>query len=364
MHRYIIGRSGSGKSTHLENLALANDGAWIFLDPHGQSARKIADSTDCIFWEPADTRWIAGFNPLQNVPPAKRHLVAAEIISSFKSIWSDSWGPRLEWVLLNSILLLLDNNASLLDIPTLLTDRTYRLRCLRRATARQFWDQEFDAWEGRFRNEAIAPVLNKVGPLAANPLLNAILRSNTLNLARVIGHGGTKYGRLAVDLSQTELGDNPSSLLGSLLVSAVWHAAQKVRKPVTLYCDEFHRFATDSFGTILSESRKYSLSLVAGHQYLGQLPEPVRQAVFGNVRHFTVFNVGAEDAPILAREIDVAEDTLKGLSPFEAWMKNGHRALVKMPPPIAVSGRLEANRRMTRAAYARPGDDGGNACRN
>lgn len=352
MHRYIIGRSGSGKSTHLEHLALADAGAWIFLDPHGQSARKLADTTDCIFWEPADARWIAGFNPLQNVPPAKRHLIAAEIISSFKSIWSDSWGPRLEWVLLNSLLLLLDNNASLLDIPTLLTDRLYRARCLRRVSARQFWDQEFDAWEARFRNEAIAPVLNKVGPLAANPLLNAILRANTLNLARIISHGGTKYGRLAVDLSQTELGDHPSSLLGSLLVSAVWHAAQKTRKPVTLYVDEFARFATDSFATILSEARKFGLGLVCANQYLGQVPEPIRQAVFGNTRHFTVFNVGAEDAPILADELDVHPDTLKGLLPFEAWVKNGHRALVKMPPPPPARGRLEANRRMTRAAYA------------
>jgi hypothetical protein len=280
-------------------------------------------------------------------------LVAAETVSSFKSIWSDSWGPRLEWVLLNSVLLLLDNNASLLDIPTLLTDRAYRSQCLRRASARQFWDEEFGAWDARFRNEAIAPVLNKVGPVATNPLLNAILRANTLNLARIIGHGGTKYGRLAVDLSQTELGDNPSSLLGSLLVSATWHAAQKAQRPLTLYVDEFARFATDSFATILSEGRKFGLSLVLAHQYLGQLPQPVRQAVFGNVRHFSVFNVGAEDAPMLADELDLAADTLKDLRPFEAWVKNGHRALVKMPPPIPQSGRVEANRRMTRAAYAR-----------
>ena len=170
-------------------------------------------------------------------------------------------------------------------------------------------------------------MLNKVGPLAANPLLNAILRTNTLDLTRVIGHSGTKYGRLAVDLSQTELGDSPSSLLGSLLVSAVWHAAQKARKPVTLYVDEFARFATDSFATILSESRKFGLSLVLAHQYLGQVPDPVRQAVFGNVRHFTAFNLGAEDAPMLAEELDVHADTLKDLRPFEAWVKNGHREL-------------------------------------
>jgi hypothetical protein len=353
MHRYIIGRSGSGKSTHLENLALADDGAWIFLDPHGQSARKLADTTECIFWEPADAQWVVGFNPLKNIAAAKRHLIAAETISAFKSIWANSWGQRLEWILLNSVLLLLDNNASLLDIPTLLTDRAYRVRCLRRASAPQFWEEEFAAWDSRFRNEAIAPVLNKVGPLAANPLLNAILRANTLDLTRVISHGGTKYGRLAVDLSQTELGDSPSSLLGSLLVSAVWHAVQKAQRPVTLYVDEFARFATDRFATILSEARKFGLSLVLAHQYLGQVPEPVRQAVFGNVRHFTAFNVGAEDAPMLAEELDVAADTLKDLRPFEAWVKNGHRELIRMPPPLRALGRVEANRRMTRAAYAR-----------
>src|SRR6202020_1419681 len=104
--------------------------------PHGQSAKKLADTTECIFWEPANTRWLVGFNPLKNVSSAKRHLIAAEVVSSFKSIWSDSWGQRLEWILLNSVLLLLDNNASLLDIPALLTDRTYRARCLRRASAR------------------------------------------------------------------------------------------------------------------------------------------------------------------------------------------------------------------------------------
>jgi hypothetical protein len=352
VHRYIIGRSGSGKSTHIENLALADEGAWIFLDPHGQSARKLADTTDCIFWEPADPRYVVGFNPLKDIPKGQRHLVAAQVISSFKAIWAESWGPRMEWILLNAVLLLLDNNASLLDIPRLLTDEAYRTRCLRRASFRQFWDEEFEAWDDRFRNEAIAPVLNKVGPLVANPVLNAILRADTLDLARVIEHGGTKYGRLVVDLSQSELGDTPSSLLGSLLVSAIWQAAQKVGEPVTLYVDEFARFATDSFATILSESRKFGLSLVLAHQYLGQLPEPVRQAVFGNVRHFTAFNVGAEDAPMLADELDVAADTLKDLRPFEAWVKNGHRALVKMSPPLQATGRLEANRRMTRAGYS------------
>ena len=133
----------------------------------------------------------------------------------------------------------------------------------------------------------------------------------------------------------------------------MWHAAQKAKKPVTLYVDEFARFATDSFATILSESRKFGLSLVLAHQYLGQVPEPVRQAVFGNVRHYTAFNLGAEDAPMVADELDVHPDTLKALSPFEAWVKNGHRALVKMPPPLRALGRLEANRRITRAAYAR-----------
>jgi hypothetical protein len=281
------------------------------------------------------------------------------VVAAFKAIWGDSWGPRLEWILYNALRLLLDNNATLLDIPQLLTDRVYRTRCLKRSSYRQFWEEEFETWDDRYRNEAIAPVLNKVGQFVANPILRNILSHHTLHLSRIMDGGK----RLVVNLSKGQLGEEPSHLLGALLVSAIASVAesragipQADRVPVTLYVDEFQNYATDKFASILSEARKFRLHVVMAHQFLGQVPDLLRQAVFGNVGAVIAFTVGAEDAPAIARELGLHNpEILVDLEKYRAYRRRGlHLELLKTDPPLPTLNRLEANRRQTRARYARP----------
>jgi hypothetical protein len=358
LNTYIIGKSGTGKSTLLENLAIENGGGWIFIDPHGDSAAKIADTVDCIYWDAADAEHVVGFNVLEHVPEGKRHLVASQVVSAFKAIWDDSWGPRLEWILYNALRVLIDNNRSLVDLPALLTDTSFRKRCLRRASFTDFWINEFEEWEDRYRNEAVAPVLNKVGQFVANPVLRNILCHSTLNLRRVMDRGD----RLVVNLSKGKLGEEPSYLLGALLVSAIASIAEgradipyEARVPVTLYVDEFQNYATDTFASILSEARKYRLNVVMAHQFLGQVPELLRQAVFGNVGCFYVFGVGTQDAPILIKELGLKNpEILIDLPRFVAYRRSGVQPeRIETAPPIPWYGRFTANQRQTRAAYTR-----------
>jgi hypothetical protein len=221
-HRYVIGKSGTGKSTYLQNLILDTEGGFALLDPHGDLAEAVADSIDCIYFDPILTP--IGFNVLENVPVERRHLVASNVVSSFKAIWADSWGPRLEWICYNALRLLLDNNKTLLDIPAVLTDPVFRRRCLARATYPDFWHNEFETWDARYRNEAIAPVLNKVGQLAADPTLRRILGGkSSLKPERIMNKGQ----KLVVNLSKGKMGDIPSHLLGALLVSAFAQAADR-----------------------------------------------------------------------------------------------------------------------------------------
>jgi energy-coupling factor transporter ATP-binding protein EcfA2 len=355
---YIIGKSGSGKSTLLENLCAANSGGWIFIDPHGDSAAKIADTVDCIYWDAADADHAVGFNVLEHVPEPRRHLVASQVVSAFKAIWDASWGPRLEWILYCSLRVLLDNNGSVVDLPALLTDPSFRKRCLRRSRLTDFWVNEFDRWDDRYRNEAIAPVLNKVGQFVANPILRNILCHNTIRIRRIMDRGD----RLVVNLAKGKVGEAPSYLLGALLVSAIASAAESRadmapgdRTPVTLYVDEFQHYATDAFASILSESRKFGLQISMAHQFLGQTPEPVRQAIFGNVGCLWVFRVGTDDAPVMAKELGLKNpEILLDLSPFTAYRRTGlEPERIEAPRPIASRGRFAANVRQTRAAYTR-----------
>ena len=351
-HHYIIGKSGTGKSTLLEHLLLTTTGGFCLLDPHGDLAEAVADKTECIYFDPIETPM--GLNVLGNVAAGQRHLVAANVIASFKAIWSDSWGPRLEWILYNSLRLLLDNNESILAIPKLLTVKSYRASLLARATFPDFWLQEFDAWDTRYRNDAIAPVLNKVGQLVADPVLQKIMaRKTTLKPSRIF----RKQQRLVVNLSKAKLGATVSALLGSFIVTAFYQAAltRDERPPFRLVADEFQNFATDSFADILSESRKYGLFITAAHQLLGQLPPLLRQSVFGNVGEMICFRVGAEDAPLLAKELGLKNpDMLTDLSNFEAYSREGgpyDATLFKTLPPTPKLGKLEANKRRTRARH-------------
>ena len=352
MHKTIIGRSGFGKSTFLEHLILGTQGGFAFVDPHGQSAQRIADSVPCIYWDASEG--LVCFNPLANVSPDKRALVAAQVVYAIKAVAGElSWGPRLNWTLYNAVRLALDNNGTILDIYDILTDKDLRARFLRRASFAEYWEGEFARYSDKFRDEVIAPVLNKIGMFKANPLLNKALSDNTISLHKVMAKGQN----LVINLAKAQLGDEPAHLLGALIIAGFYNAAQMrpFDPPVfTLFADEFQNFATQSFADILSEARKYGLHVVLAHQFLAQIPKDLLPAVFANVGQITAFNLSADDAAFLGREMDLNPQMLQDLSKFEAWQKTGLvTQLVGTFPPCPTQGRLEGNCKNTRARYAR-----------
>lgn len=335
-HIYITGKSGTGKSSLLFNLAQADlvaGAGFLFIDPHGDTAMKLADSappyrrSDVIYFDPLDSH-VLRFNPLIAVPPLHRGTLAARIVEVFRNIWSDSWGPRLDYILTNAIRLLLENpGSSLVDIPRLLSDDRFRAKLLRRSDdphIKHYWVKEFGGYSDKFRAEAIAPIQNKVGQFANNPILRDIVGGrSTIDITKIMNEGKV----LICNLSK-RMGEEPSHLLGSLLVTAFAQAAEaraelpeEQRRDFTMYVDEFQNYATTSFATVLSESRKYRLSLVTANQFLGQVPELLRYAIIGNVGTLIAFRIGAFDAPILSKELGISEDTLINLPNFAARVK-------------------------------------------
>ncbi|MHB8173510.1 MAG: type IV secretory system conjugative DNA transfer family protein, partial [Nitrospirota bacterium] len=272
------------------------------------------------------------FNPLEKVHPDYHHLVASGLISVFKKIWPEFWGPRLEHILRHSILTLLEYpDSSLLDLPRLLTDKDFRKVVLESVThqqVREFWFNEFEKYSAWLRSEAISPILNKVGQFLTSPLLRNIVgqKENTFDLRKVMDEGKI----LIVNLSKGKVGEDNSALLGAMMVTKIMLAAlsradinENERKPFYLYVDEFHNFLTLSFANILSESRKYGLNLILAHQYIEQLDEKIQAAVFGNVGTIISFRVGAEDAKYLAREFHPVfeEADLVNLPNYHIYLK-------------------------------------------
>lgn len=319
-HIYIIGKTGTGKSTLIENLAVSdirNKKGLALIDPHGDLAEKILHLIpkrrikDVVYFNPGDLEFPIAFNPLERVNPDNHHLVASGIISVFKKIWSEFWGPRLEHILRHSILTLLEyKNATLLDLPRLLTDKEFREKVVRSIATpqiREFWFYEFEKYSAWLRSEAISPILNKIGQfLSSLPLRNiAGQKDNTFSLRELMDSEKI----LIVNLSKGKIGEENCALLGAMIVTKIQLAAlsrvempENTRKPFYLYVDEIHNFLTLSFADILSEARKYGLNLTLGHQYVDQLDGRIRSAIFGNVGTIISFRVGAEDAKYLAKE--------------------------------------------------------------
>jgi hypothetical protein len=319
-HMYIIGKTGTGKSTLIENMAIAdikNGYGVALIDPHGDMAEEILDYVpkkrikDVIYFNPADLENPIAFNPLEKVPKDFHHLVASGIVSTFKKIWSESWGPRLEHILRHALLSLLEYpNSTLLDLPKLLTDKDFRKNVLNYIThpqVREFWLSEFDKYSVWLRSEAISPILNKISQfLISIPLRNIVgQKENTFGVRQAMDEGKI----LIVNLAKGKIGEDNCSLLGALVVTKIQLAAlsradlpEENRKPFYLYVDEIHNFLTLSFADILSEARKYGLNLVLAHQYIEQLDERIRAAIFGNVGTIISFRIGAEDAKYLAQE--------------------------------------------------------------
>jgi hypothetical protein len=319
-HMYVIGRSGTGKSTLLKTLILqdfARGEGLALLDPHGDFVEEVARAVpenrrdSFVYLNAPDPLQPVRFNPLAGVEPSRRPAAAAGLVEVFKKIWLDSWGPRLEHLLRNVIFALLDTpGATFADISRLLRDADFRKRVAERVAnpaVRAFWLSEYESYSPSFRALAAAPLLNKVGAFLADPLLYQILVSpqSSFNLRDLMDRGGI----LLVNLSKGRMGEGPAALLGALLTASVGLSGlnradlpETNRRDFYFYLDEFHSFATPALASMLPELRKYRVSLTLAHQHLAQLDTQVRGAILGNVGTMIAFRVGVVDARLLARE--------------------------------------------------------------
>jgi TraM recognition site of TraD and TraG/Type IV secretion-system coupling protein DNA-binding domain len=340
-HVYCIGKSGTGKTTLLRNLILKDielgRGVGV-IDPHGDLAEVILDqippwrTDDVVYFNPADLEYPIGLNLLQNVPQEKRHRIASGVVGAMKAIWKNSWGTRMEYILYAAVAALLDcQNTSILGVQRMLVDRRYRywvVKQIKDPIVRSFWTGEFENYSNQFKQEAIAPIQNKVGQLLMSPPVRNVLGQVKQKIDPRFMMDNRRI--LIANLSKGLLGEDKANLLGSLLVTSFELAAlgrvdipEEKRRDFHLYIDEFHNFATDSFATILSEARKYRLNLTLSHQYLDQLRESVRDAVFGNAGTVISFRVGGKDAKELATEFggSYSASHFASLNNFEAMVK-------------------------------------------
>lgn len=322
-HVYIIGQTGAGKSGTLELFALSDifhGHGYAIIDPHGDFAinnmRFIPGSRlqDVVYFNPADTAFPLGFNPLEVTNPNQKSNISSEVIGVLKRMFGESWGPRLEYILRYTILALLDRPiTTMLDITRMLTDKKFRAETLdycQDTVVLNFWKYEFASWNDKFVAEAVSPVLNKVGAFTANPIIRNIIGQpkSTFNIREIMDEGKI----LIVNLSKGLIGEDNAAILGAFMVTKIQLASMsrsdiehvEDRRPFYLYVDEFQNFATDSFATVLSEARKYGLNLTVANQYISQMSETVRDAVFGNVGTMISFRVSADDAPILAKQFE------------------------------------------------------------
>jgi len=340
-HIYIIGKTGQGKTTLLENMInfdIQNKNGLAFLDPHGDSVQRILNYIpkeridDVIYFNPTDVNHPIAFNPLEKVSWEHRHLTAISLLSIFKKIWVDAWSARMEYILTNILLALLEwPNSTLLDVNRLLSDEKFREKVvnnLKDEVVKAFWKQEFAKYHLQFRTEAIAPIQNKVGQFITNPLIRNIIGQpeSAFDLRKIMDEGKIFLANLSVGA----IGEETSRLLGGLLITKFQLSAmsrvdvpEEKRKDFYLYIDEFQNFATESFINILSEARKYHLSLILAHQYLDQVPEEIIKAVFGNVGTFIVFRLGANDAEIFNKEFSylVKINDLVNLPSYYVYVK-------------------------------------------
>jgi hypothetical protein len=340
-HVYVVGQTGVGKTTLLTNL-IADDvtagRSTIVLDPHGDMIDRLLDSippnrtNNVILFDPADRNHVVTYNPLACRSPQDRPLVASAIVTSFKRLFGDSWGPRLEHILRNCVLTLLENpGTTLVSLHRLLVDDSFRKQLVSRTgdpMVRAFWQSEWASWNSQFRAEAISPVLNKVGAFTANPILRNVLGDPAakLDLRSVLDSGTV----LLCNLSKGRLGDDASQLLGSLLVAGIQLAAmsradqpEHQRVPAMLFADEFQNFVdSNTFPTLLAEMRKYRLSLTCAHQYLEQLDDTTAAAVWGNVGTVVAFRLG-KDADTVAEQLggSLTPEDLRNLPKHHAYVR-------------------------------------------
>lgn len=378
-HMYVVGKTGMGKTTLLENMVL-NDiygghGVGV-VDPHGDFAEKIIDYipanriNDLVYFNPADLDYPIGFNILETVNAGQRHLVASGLMGVFKKIWPDVWSSRMEYILNNTLLALLEYpGTTLLGINRLLAEDDYRRRVvavIKDPVVKAFWQNEFAGYSEKYKTEAVAPIQNKIGQfLSASVIRNIVAQvKSRINIREIMDSKKI----FIMNLSKGRIGEDNSRLLGGMLITKIQLAAmervdtpEKDRKDFFLYVDEFQNFATESFANILSEARKYRLDLTMAHQYMEQLDEMVLAAVIGNVGTMITYRVGSTDAEILAKEFapTFIEEDLINLPKFHVYLKLMIDGVASRPfsattlPPIgSPTGSTERVVKVSRERYS------------
>lgn len=386
-HMYVLGKSGTGKSVLLSNLIVQNiwngEGVCV-VDPHGELVETVLRMIpehrikDVVYFNPADTDFNVGFNPIELRDPKYKHLVASGLMGIFTKIWANAWSSRMEYILNNTILALLDTpNTTLLGITRMLVDKDYRqviINNLRDPMVKAFWIHEYEQWKDQFRNEAIAPIQNKVGQFLSTSIIRNIVgqQESTIDIFNIMNEGKI----FLVNVSKGRIGEDNSALLGAMIITKVQLAAmERVRIPEDerrdfyLYVDEFQNFATDSFAGILSEARKYRLCLTIAHQYTAQLQtgdkKDLKDAVLGNVGSMIIFRVGSDDAKTLENEFlpEFTPEDLVSLPNYEVYLKLMIDGVTSRPfsaltlPPIRVSSDFDSTNTVieaSRKAYNRP----------
>jgi len=386
-HVYLLGKSGTGKSVLMFNMIIQNikngDGVCM-VDPHGENVEAVLSAIppervkDVVYFNPADAEHHIGFNVLELIDPQYKHLVASGLMGIFTKIWANAWSARMEYILNNAILALLDTpGTTLLGIPRMLVDKDYRQKIisnLKDPVIKAFWIHEYEAWQDKFRNEAIAPIQNKVGQFLSTSIIRNVVgqSKSTINIFDMMNEGKI----FLVNVSKGRIGEDNSSLLGGMIITKIQLAAmERVRIPEEnrrdfyLYVDEFQNFVTDAFAGILSEARKYRLNLTVAHQYTAQLindkSSAVRDAVFGNVGTMIVFRVGSDDAEFLESEFDpeFTPQDIVNLPNYKVYLKLMIDGVTSRPfsaktlPPMAKSGNREIEEeviRSSRTLYCRP----------
>lgn len=381
-HVYVIGKTGMGKTTLIENMVMADIYAGHgvgLIDPHGDFAEHVIECipssriNDVVYFNPSDMDYPVGFNILESVDESHKHLIAAGLMGVFKKIWPDVWSARMEHIMNNCIMSLLDYPGStLLGINRLLTNKSFRARVvasIKDPVVKSFWVEEYNVWEDKFRKEAIAAIQNKVGQFLSASIIRNMLAQvkSTINVREIMDSRKI----LVMNLAKGRIGEDNSRLLGGMLVTKIQLSAmervdmpEKERQDFYLYVDEFQNFATPSFANILSEARKYRLNLIVAHQYIEQLDEEyVRPAIFGNVGTIIAYRVGAKDAEFMENEFmpTFTIQDLVNLTKFQIYLKlmidgvsSNPFSANTLPPYANITGNAEKVIRVSRERYAVP----------
>ena len=380
-HFYLIGKTGTGKSTLIANMAISdirNRKGVCVIDPHGDLSEILLDYipsyrvNDVIYLDPSDSKHAFSLNPLDVENPEQRELIVSGIVAIFHKLYGNTWGPRLEYILRNALLSVIKlPNPTLLMVQEILTDDNFRHKAIEKLDdkiLRNYWVNEFEQMQPRLKSESISPILNKVGQFTSSQLMRNIIKhpKSTVDLEKIMNEGKI----VILNLSQGKIGEDNAALLGAMMITKIQLAAmnrvsmhESLRRDFYLYVDEFQNFATTSFIKILSEARKYRLNLILANQYIAQVPEDVRAAIFGNVGTMMSFLIGAQDSHYMGKEFGerFKEEDLLILGNFQAIIKLAINNITQspflcqtLPLPRSITENREKVLRLSKEKYTKP----------